>query len=67
MEGAHGMTDEKRKTEPPLFLDMDFEEALSRFARVKPEEVQESVDRAKQKKPPGDKPARRRPKKGGSS
>lgn len=67
MEGANGMTDEKRKTEPPLFLDLDFEEALSRFTRVKPEEVQESVDRAKQKKPPEDKPTRRRPKKGGSS
>lgn len=61
------MTDERRKTEPPLFLDMDFEEALTRFARVKPEEVKESEARAKQKKPPSDKSARRRSKKGGSS
>lgn len=64
MESADGMSDEKRKVEPPLFLDLDFDEALARFARVKPEEVQESVDRAKQKKPPGDKAARRRPSKG---
>ena len=61
------MSDEKRKTEPPLYLDLDFEEALSRFARFKPEEAEESVDPAKQKKPPEDMPTRRRPKKGGSS
>lgn len=61
------MTSDKRKTEPPLYLDMDFGEALTRFARVKPEEVKESVERAKQKKPPGEKPARRQPKKRGSS
>lgn len=67
MEGAHGMTYDKRKTEPPLFIDMDFDEALSRFSRVRPDEIKESVDRAKQKKPPGDKPTRRRPKNMGSS
>ncbi|MDD9739152.1 MAG: hypothetical protein RID15_08330 [Marinovum algicola] len=61
------MTSDKRKTEPPLYLDMDFEETLSRFARVKPDEVRESIERSKQKKPPGEKPARRRPKKEGSS
>lgn len=62
------MTDQKRKTEPPLFLDMDFGEALVRFAKTEPEEVKESVDRSKQKKePPGDKATRRQSKKGGSS
>ncbi|MBK0329534.1 hypothetical protein I5535_19920 [Rhodobacteraceae bacterium F11138] len=62
------MSDKKRKTEPPLFIDMDFDEALSRFTRVKPEDVQESVDRSKQKKkPPEAKTIRRRPKSGGSS
>ena len=35
------MTDDKaRKTEPPLHLDMEFGEALERFARTKPEEVE---------------------------
>lgn len=54
------MTDKKRTQEPPLFLDMDFGEALERFARTDPEEVKQSVDRAKEKtKPPGEKPARR--------
>jgi hypothetical protein len=28
-----------RKTEPPLYLDMEFAEALQRFAQTKPEEV----------------------------
>lgn len=42
-----------RKTEPPLKLDMDFGEALARFARTKPEEVAESIERSKTKKPPG--------------
>ena len=54
----------ERKTEPPLKLDMDFSEALERFARVKPKEVAESIDRAKTKKPPQDdfprRPARRK-------
>ena len=52
------MTD-KRKTEPPLFLDMSFGEALSRFVATSPKEVEESVDRAKTKKPPQDDAPRR--------
>jgi hypothetical protein len=33
--------DEKpRKTDPPLHLDMEFGEALARFAQTKPEEVE---------------------------
>lgn len=47
------MTDQKRKLEPPLKLDMDFSEALARFAATKPKEVAESVERSKTKKPPG--------------
>ena len=47
------MTRKGGKQEPPLHLDMDFGEALERFARSKPEEVTESIERSKQKKPPG--------------
>lgn len=53
------MTNDKRKTEPPLRLDMDFGEALSRFVATKPKELDESVERAKQKKPPQDATPRR--------
>ena len=53
------MTDEKRKTEPPLKLDMGFEEALSRFVAPDPKEVTDSVERSKQKRPPQDAPPRR--------
>lgn len=41
---------------------MDFEEALTRFSIVKPEDVKESVQRSKGKTPGGG-AARRRPKK----
>lgn len=53
------MSADKRKTEPPFRLDMDFEEALKRFLQTSPSEVNESVERAKQKKPPGDDVPRR--------
>jgi hypothetical protein len=49
------MTRKGEKQEPPLHLDMDFGEALERFARTNPSEVAESVERSKQKKPPGKK------------
>lgn len=49
------MTDRKgKKLEPPLHLDMSFEEMLERAAQTKPEEVREGIDRAKKKKPPGE-------------
>lgn len=64
MEGADRMTEEKKTLEPPLFLDMDFGEALARFVQTDPKEVQDSIARAKQKKP-GDKAARPRPQKSG--
>ena len=41
------MIDEKRKPEPPLYLDMPFEEALERFVQTDPAEVEP---------PPGKKP-----------
>lgn len=47
------MTDDKRKTEPALKLDLDFAEALTRFVRTDPAEVAESIERSKTKKPPG--------------
>jgi hypothetical protein len=47
------MTNEGKKLEPPLKLDMSFGEALSRFVATKPKEVDESIERSKQKKPPG--------------
>ncbi len=34
------MTEKDRKLEPPLHLDMPFEEALERFAHTRPEEVE---------------------------
>jgi hypothetical protein len=49
----------KRKLEPPLKLDLSFDEALSRFVATEPKEVVESIERSKTKKPPQDKPPRR--------
>jgi len=46
------MTNKGKKLEPPLKLDMDFSEALRRFVKTDPKEVEESIERAKQKKPP---------------
>jgi hypothetical protein len=40
------------KLDPLLRLDMSFEEALSRFVATKPEEVEESIERSKTKRPP---------------
>lgn len=48
-----------RKLEPPLRLEMDFGEALSRFVTTKPEEIEASIVRAKTKRPPGNDPPRR--------
>ena len=45
--------------ESPLKLDLSFGEALSRFVATKPEEVEESIERSKSKKPPQDAPPRR--------
>jgi hypothetical protein len=53
------MTNKGRKMEPPLKLDLSFYEALSRFVATKPEQVDESIERSKAKKPPQDEPPRR--------
>jgi hypothetical protein len=53
------MTRKGSKQEPPLHLDMDFGEALERFARTRPSEVAESVERSKQKAPENDETPRR--------
>lgn len=44
-----------KKYEKPLHLDLDFDEALERFGQTDKKEVDESIDRAKGKKPPGSK------------
>lgn len=41
-----------RKYEPPLYLDMDFGEALERFSQVDKKEADELAAQAKKKKPP---------------
>ena len=48
------------KREPPLRLDMTFAEAFERFAGTDPVEVQDSVERSKQEKPPGEGVPRRK-------
>lgn len=53
------MTNKGKKMEPPLKLDMSFSEALGRFVRTSPQEVDESIERSKTKKPPQDAPPRR--------
>lgn len=53
------MTGTGDKQEPPLPIDMDFSEALERFARTKPAEVAAGIERANTKKPPGEKLPRR--------
>lgn len=55
------MTEKKktRKLEPKFGLDMEFAEALERFAQTDPKEVAESVKRSKRKRPPGNGPPRR--------
>ena len=57
------MTGERRKAQPRFGLDMDFGEALERFLRTDPSDVAESIERAKEKKPPEDGVPRRQAKK----
>lgn len=51
------MSDDPAKLERPLFIEMDFGEALVRYAQAKPEEVQPAPGRklknAKEPKPLG--------------
>ena len=53
------MNADDRKTEAPFGLNIDFGEALERFIGTRPQEVVDSVERAKQKRPPQDAPPRR--------
>jgi len=46
-----------RKLEPKLGLDMPFAEALERFVLTDPKEVERSIAKSKNKKPPGSKPS----------
>jgi hypothetical protein len=42
------MANKGKKLEPPLRLDMSFDETLSRFAATKPKEVDDSIAKAKE-------------------
>ena len=54
------MSNKGKKLEPKLGLDMSFDEALERFIHTDPAEVEASIKRSKQKKPPdGKKPKRK--------
>lgn len=44
----------------PFGLKLDFDEALERFIRTKPAEVEELIKRSKTKKPPGAKRKKRK-------
>lgn len=41
--------------DPPFGLDMPFDEALKRFIRTDPDELESNIKKSKQKKPPGGK------------
>jgi hypothetical protein len=60
------MTNKGKKLEPPLKLDISFGETLARALQTLPQEVEESIDRAKTKKPPETVPRRRKGSKGQS-
>ena len=45
----------------PFKIKMGFDEALERFIRTKPSEVEENIKRSKTKKPPGAKRKRKAP------
>jgi hypothetical protein len=47
------------KHSSPLRIDMGFDEALERFIRAKPGEVEAAVKRGKKTKPPGGKSKRK--------
>lgn len=54
----------KRRYDDKLYLEMPFEEALERFAQVKPKEMHANIAKAKKKKPPGGR-KKKRPSGGG--
>lgn len=48
-----------KKHPSPFRIEMAFDEALERFAAVKPKELEAVINRSKTKKPPGEKAPRR--------
>lgn len=48
------MSEDPKKQEPKLGLEMSFGETLERFLRTDPKEVAESVARSRTKRPSGD-------------
>ena len=52
LQGVDLMTKRPTKYEPPLALDMDFGEALSRFGQTEKNEADELADKARTKKKP---------------
>jgi len=61
LKGAGDVMAKGVKPAPPFHLDMGFDEALERFAGTKPSEVEASIERGKQTKPPGGKRKRKPP------
>lgn len=55
------MSNKGKKLEPKLGLNMDFDEAMSRFAATLPSEVEASIAKSKEKKPPDAKKKRKSP------
>lgn len=49
------MTRKGKKLEPPVGLDMPFDEAMHRFIQTDPKQVEASIARSKKKKPGGKK------------
>jgi len=52
---------EAKKPDRPLYLDMDFGEALARYAQTKPEEVTPAPGQNKKAARPGPKPRTDKP------
>ncbi|MEQ8710615.1 MAG: hypothetical protein RIC36_16655 [Rhodospirillales bacterium] len=44
------MTDNKKKPQPPLYLDMDWNEALRRFAQTDPSELPDKAKKPRKKR-----------------
>jgi hypothetical protein len=60
------MSNKGKALEPKLALDMPFDEALQRFMRAKPSEVEASIEKSKKKKPPKAKVVKKKKKTPGS-
>lgn len=55
------MSKKGKTLEPSLGLDMPFDEAMERFMQTDPKQVEASIERSKQKKPPGAKSKKKTP------